>query len=32
MEIIEILDEEIYDVNKDAQDIQVKFKKVLLKL
>lgn len=32
MEIIEILDEEIYDVNKDAQNIQVNFKKVLLKL
>lgn len=32
MEIIEISDEEIYDVNKDAQNIQVNFKKVLLKL
>jgi len=32
MEVIEISDEEIYDVNKDAQNIQVNFKKVLLKL
>lgn len=31
MEIIEILDEEIYDVNKDTQNIQVSFKKILLK-
>jgi len=27
MEIIEILDEEIYDANKDTQNIQVSFKK-----
>jgi hypothetical protein len=27
LEIIEILDEEIYDANKDTQNIQVSFKK-----
>lgn len=27
MEVIEILDEEVYDANKDTQNIQVSFKK-----
>ena len=32
MEVIEILDEEIYDTNTDTQNTQVCFKKALLKL
>ena len=32
MEVIEILDEEVYDTNTDTQNTQVCFKKALLKL